>query len=311
VRSTLKGLFELLLLHGGPAALSRRRLGGRRLVLAYHNVVEDGQAGPGESSLHLPLRAFRAQLAALDELAQTVPLSSLLDSTVSRDGASSGKRPRVAITFDDAYRGAVTLGLPELSRRGMPATVFVSPGRLGGERFWWDRFASEAPGDNSAFRDTALRELGGDETRVSAWADTRGWRGTSLPDEFGTVSEADLEAALRLPGVSLASHSWSHPNLTELDDADLEAELTRPLEWLETRFAGSTIPWLAYPYGIADGRVAEAAATAGYEAALRVEGGWLPTQISEPFMLPRLNVPAGLSATGFRCRLSGLLCKGA
>ena len=311
VRSALKGLYESVLLRGGPAALSRRRLGNRGLVLAYHNVVEDGDQGHGDASLHLPLHSFRAQLAALDERAEVVALSALLDSTEDREHAPSRERPRVAITFDDAYRGAVTLGLPELSRRGMPATVFVSPGRLGDQTFWWDRCAPEAArrGD-SGFRDTALDELAGVDDDVAKWATANGWAEDVLPEAYRTVSEAELAEAARLPGVTFASHSWSHPNLTKLGDEELRTELARPREWLAARFQPS-IPYLAYPYGIVDDRVAAAAADAGYEAGFRVEGGWLAQgRPPDRFLLPRLNVPAGLSDTGFRCRLAGLLSRG-
>lgn len=311
MKSALKGLYESVLLRGGPAALSRRRLGGRGLVLAYHNVVEDGEQGHGDASLHLPLHAFRAQLAALEERAEPVALSVLLDSTEDGDHAPSRGRPRVAITFDDAYRGAVTLGLPELARRGMSATLFVSPGRLGDQTFWWDRYAPEAArrGDGG-FRDTALDGLAGMDGDVSEWAAANGWAEEALPDAYRTAGEAELNEAARLPGVSFASHSWSHPNLTKLGDEELRTELARSREWLEARFEQST-PYLAYPYGIADDRVAAATADAGYEAGFRVEGGWLSRrQASDRFLLPRLNVPAGLSDAGFRCRLAGLLSRG-
>ena len=309
MRSALKGFFESVLLRGGPAALSRHRLGGRRLVLAYHNVVADGDEGRGDAALHLPLHSFRAQLAALEERAEVVALSAVLDSTEIVE--PSRERPRVAITFDDAYRGAVSLGLPELSRRGMPATVFVSPGRLGDQTFWWDRYAPEAirRGD-SGFRDTALGELAGVDGDVSRWAAVNGWAEAALSDAYRTVSEAELAEAACLPGVSFASHSWSHPNLTKLGDEELRTELVRPREWLAARFEQS-IPYLAYPYGIVDDRVAVAAGDAGYEAGFRVEGGWLPRgRPPDRFLLPRLNVPAGLSDAGFRCRLAGLMGRG-
>lgn len=307
----LKGLFEALLLRGGPAALSRRRLSGRALVLAYHNVVEAGEVGHGDPSLHLPLRSFQAHLAALEEHAEAVALSTLLDGTESNGNRPSHDRPRVAITFDDAYRGAVMLALPELSRRGMPATVFVSPARLGGQYFWWDRYAPEAARRGaSRFRDTALELLRGDGDAVSEWAAVNGWAEDDLPDSFRTADAAELAHAVNLPGVTLASHTWSHPNLMKLSDEELHTELVRSREWLGAHFAQSS-PYLAYPYGIADERVATATADAGYEAALRVAGGWLPrNRPPDTFMLPRLNVPAGISDAGFRCRLAGLLCRG-
>lgn len=303
MRATLKGLLESGLLHGGPAAISRARHRDRVLILAYHNVVPETGAGAGDRSLHLPLASFRDHLTALQERADVVPLGPSLLGDGSRDPG----RPRVAITFDDAYRGAVTLALPELARRGMPATVFVSPGRLGGQAFWWDRYAgvaSELP-DADDFRETALLRLGGAEDLVAEWAAARGWKGAALPDAMLSADERELEVAAAFPGLTIASHTWSHPNLTQLDDAALDHELARSLAWLRA-WRGSVLAWLAYPYGIENAKVAVAAAKVGYEAAVRVDGGWLPRGGHDRFRLPRLNVPAGLSEAGFRLRLAGL-----
>lgn len=305
MKTVLKGFLEKLLLRGGPAAVARRRLAGRSLVLAYHNVVPDDVSGRGDASLHLRLSSFRAQLDALAELAEVVTLPELL---AGEDAAgSSGARPRVSITFDDAYAGAVTLALPEIVDRGMSATVFVSPGRLDGEVFWWDSYAGAhadaAPAD---FRELALAEMRGVETEVRDWAAETGLVADRLPPPMRTVDEAVLRDAARLTGVTLASHSWSHPNLTRLADKELGEELSRSLEWLRDRFPGAP-GWIAYPYGLTDARVAGAARQLGYDVGFRVAGGWLPRPLDDPLMLPRLNIPAGLSDAGFRLRLSGLL----
>ena len=94
-----------------PARL--RALRQRALVVAYHNVVPDDWAGGGDRSLHLSRSDFIARLDVLQTTHDVVPLAALLDCT-----ASSYKRPRAAITFDDAYRGAVTIGILELGAAG-------------------------------------------------------------------------------------------------------------------------------------------------------------------------------------------------
>jgi hypothetical protein len=38
------------------------------------------------------------------------------------------------------------LGIPELVRRGLPATVFVAPALLDQRAFWWDRLANPTTG---------------------------------------------------------------------------------------------------------------------------------------------------------------------
>jgi peptidoglycan/xylan/chitin deacetylase (PgdA/CDA1 family) len=263
-------------------------------------VVPDGERSMGDSSLHLPRAAFSGQLDALLEMADVVPL----DAALSAGSAGSG-RPRVAITFDDAYRGAVLTGVRELVERDLPATIFVPPALLNDGIFWWDALTPDGmPGLAPEIRDDALRRMAGkgseilehhgctDTSRIPAWA-----RG---------ATESELRDAARQPGITLASHSWSHPNLAALSPDELEGELRRPLAWLRERFTG-VLPYISYPYGHYSAAVERAAAEAGYAAAFRIDGGWLRDGGASRYAIPRLNIPAGLSNAGCRLRLSGLL----
>ena len=303
MRSRLKAGMEASIARTGLAGLLRRRVRHRRLILAYHGIVPAGERPVGELALHLAETQLAAQLDALGELAQVVPLAELLKSP--DDGAS---RPRVAITWDDAYAGSLTSGADAVVRRGFPATIFVAPGRLGGQSFWWDRlaerFAGTIPG---AIRSRALRELAGEDEAVAAEYEGDG-APARIPAFARTGGEALLADAAARPGISVASHSWSHANLAAVSPARLEQELTKPAEWLSQRFT-TYVPCLAYPYGLDSPEVRRQSALAGYAAGLRVEGGWMPRAEGDRFQVPRLNVPAGLSLDGFVLRLSGLLSR--
>ena len=110
MRGSLKRGAELALVRSGLAGAWRRASGRDVVVLAYHNVVPSGDNPAGDSSLHLPLSSFSAQIDVLCETHSVVPLRDLM-------GAGRRERkPLAAITFDDAYRGALELGLPELLR---------------------------------------------------------------------------------------------------------------------------------------------------------------------------------------------------
>src|SRR3989442_215498 len=104
---------------------------------------------------------------------------------------------------------------------------------------------------------------------------------------------------------TLASHTWTHPNLVQLPPAELEDELRRPLAWLRQRFE-RVIPWLSYPYGLASRAVEAAAAAAGYTAALVLEGGWCAPGRVRRYAVPRHGVPRDLSVNGFVLCTSGL-----
>jgi len=301
-RSQAKAIVERALVATRAAARGARRHQAGICVLAYHNIVPDGLPGIGDASLHLGERAFHWQLDDIGRRYDVVPLTDVLAPP------ARSRRPRVAITFDDAYLGALTLGVEALARRGFPATMFVAPGRLGRRDFWWDAFGPRpaiGAGLTPGLRDHALTVCGGSDARVREWAAREGWTARSLPDVALTSTEDELDAACRRhDGLSLGSHSWSHPNLTRSTDAELRAEMGPSLAWLAQRF-GPVIPWLAYPYGLSDARAAEEARKAGYEAALLVGGGWTTPPVRDRYAIPRVNIPAGLSAPGFVLRVSG------
>lgn len=264
-------------------------MAGRSLVLAYHNVVHDFDAERGDRSLHLPLPAFRQQLDLLQEHCCVVSLEQIVA------GVPDADRPTVAITFDDAYRGAVELGGPELLHRGLPATVFVAPGLLGATVTWWDALGEMARERAENERDRILAEEQGRHVVPT---------GVTLPAHYACATEAQVLELARA-GIGLGAHTWSHPNLASLTPEDLKGELERPLEWLRHREVGSAM--LAYPYGISSPAVERAAQALGYTAAFRVEGGWMQRTSDSRWALPRFNVPAGLSPAGFRLRLAGYL----
>jgi len=87
------------------------------------------------------------------------------------------------------------------------------------------------------------------------------------------------------------------------------AELSRSRDWLAARFGAAFVPWLSYPYGHFSPMVKEEAAAAGYHGALAIEGGWTRVPPPSRYVVPRLNVPAGLSARGFALRAAGLFCR--
>lgn len=300
MRRALKRLAERTLIRSGAERFARHRHRTRTLVLAYHNVLPDGEPQSGNANLHLPQHEFGRQLDILADTHEVVPLDAIL-----REPPPSS-RPRAVITFDDAYQGALTAGVDELVRRGMPATIFVAPGLVASVP-WWDLLAERTDGVvPDEIQRTALQELGGNTEAVLRWAkvNSGGSRPAVRLPRIGT--ETELANAAAREGMTLGSHTWSHPNLSALTGIGLDAELTRPLEWLQARFASVVVPWLSFPYGLYSVAVERAAARSGYHGAVRIDGGWVPRSSRLPYAIPRLNIPFGLSIDGFRLRLAGL-----
>jgi len=269
--------------------------------LAYHNIVPDAAAPAGERSLHLPISRFREQLDALQRTHEIVTLAELIAPS------RSSNRPLAAITFDDAYRGCLSLGLPELESRNVPGTVFVAPGLLGSAGCWWDRLAhvevgTLAPED----RDHILNTLAGDTKAALEWVRSRGDTPADCPPLYGIATEGELQAAARRPGIRLGAHSWSHRNLSRLSAGELATELAPPLSWLRARFE-DVAPWLAFPYGLHSPEAIGEAHRAGYEVVLRVNGGWTRSADVTARNLPRLNVPSGLTTDRFMLKTRGII----
>ena len=282
------------------AWMTRGRVRGKRLILAYHGIIPEGEAPAGEPGLFVAQRDFAMQLDVLAAEADVVALERI-------DEPGDG-RPRVAITIDDAYRGAVNAGVRELAARALPATIFVAPARLNNHVFWWDALLYQSGEPDERLRNHALHRLGGADERVRAWAARAGIPARDeLPSYAQTATRAELAAALEFPGITLGSHTWSHPNLASLGVVEIAAEVRRSRAWLRAEFGEKVIDWLAYPYGLESIPARIAVAEASYAGAVCMGGGWHRAADVSPFARPRLNIGAGLSVAGLRARLHGVM----
>jgi peptidoglycan/xylan/chitin deacetylase (PgdA/CDA1 family) len=172
--------------------------------------------------------------------------------------------PRSAvITFDDGYVSTLRAA-PILVELGLPGTVFVVTTFVeSGEPLSW-------PGI-----DHLLRPETADELRPLSW---------------------DQAESLAAAGWEVGSHTATHPLLTRVDDERLRVELEESRTAIERRLG--TCSSLAYPYGLADDRVAAAAKQCGYEAACMLTFAHF---VDEPLRRPRVGL--GQTDTGIRLRL--------
>ncbi len=287
---------ERVLVSVGAPSVARRITRGGVSVLAYHNVVPDGEAGRGDSGLHLPLSRFLEQIERVRRSHEILALEAVAMAQ------RRSRRPRAVITFDDAYRGAVTLALPELARRAIPATMFVAPAILGEPSLWWDELA-EAGRLTPALREHALRGQKGRLEPVRRWAFGAAPR-PSLPPSYGVASRQELLEHLG-DTVVLGAHGWDHAYLPALERDELRQDLGRALRWLRDCPA-RCLPWLALPYGAGSPAVTEVAGDLGFEALLEIAGGRFAPGAGVR-VIPRINVPAGLSLRGLELRMSGVI----
>lgn len=273
--------------------LLRRR---RTLILAYHNVIPDDLELEPLGSHHMRVSEFQRQIAWIAQNFDIVPLPEALEA---RDPGHS--LPRAAVTFDDAYRGALELAVPWLAANSIPSTVFVAPGCLGLAGFWWDRLPMFPWDDFELF----FQQLRGEQDLILDWARREDVAVRSLPSALRPGSEGDLSVMVSHANghVLMGPHGWNHENLAALPPEDLDVALTRPLAWLRERFPRECSTVLAYPYGISSERVRKGAEATGHQAGLLIDGGWVPRLKCTPFEVPRRNVPSGMSPDVFRMLL--------
>jgi peptidoglycan/xylan/chitin deacetylase (PgdA/CDA1 family) len=121
-----------------------------------------------------------------------------------------------------------------------------------------------------------------------------------MPGEAGRLLDEDEARALIEAGMELGSHSVSHPDLRLLDGSELTVELQESKAAVE-KITGRPCRTLAYPYGLHDERVEQAAGEAGYELAF----SWLPGPWRE-LAAPRLPAPPRHGALRLALKLTGI-----
>ncbi|MER5788164.1 polysaccharide deacetylase family protein [Streptomyces sp. NPDC001980] len=104
-------------------------------------------------------------------------------------------------------------------------------------------------------------------------------------------------------GCEIGGHSHTHPQLDQLDDERLRAELVRCRE-IVTDELGAAPASFAYPYGYSSRRVRQAVRAAGYTQALAVGNG-LARRRQGPFALQRVTVRRSTDTEEFARLLEG------
>ncbi len=265
------------------------------VVMAYHNVIPAGEMPRGESSLHLLVDRFATQMRWLAARFRMVPLGEIAMAL-----ATGPARQRLAaVTFDDAYRGVLSHGIPVLKQLGIPATIFVvesAPETLG--PFWWDALAEARP----SLDRKALREAWGGNGSAIFGATGVDPDSIRLPEEYLPANWEMLRRA-QSPLVDIGAHSRTHPMLTTLSPQALNDEL-RGARDLIGKHLDSAPEGLAYPYGDWNEGVVVAAAQAGYRYAVTTDRRWVASP-RDPLRLPRQTISSGMTLPAFAAAASG------
>lgn len=282
-------------LRKGPFFLSlSRKVEETYMVLIYHRVNDEGRRFRIET---VPTACFRQQMEYLERSFNVLPLADILARLQA--GTPLPKRC-VAITFDDGYEDNYLHAFPILERCGLPATIFVTTGCIGGgRRLWFDQvleafsgttrealdvpeiglsLSFSTPAEKSEAAMTSLERLKGlaGDTRSAMVARVVSQLGTEEPE--GTSNQMlTWEQVRRMAesGISFGSHTVTHPILSKISIQEAEWEVTESKRVIESQ-TGRPVSVFAYPNGRPDDFSPETVGLlkrAGYQAALTTVWG--------------------------------------
>ncbi len=174
----------------------------RRAPIAVFHRIDDALAG---NPISVTRGEFSAYLDFFTAHFRVVPLAELIE----RLAGGRSLAGLLAITFDDGYRDNHELAAPELERRGLPATFFITTGFI-------------------------------DTNQVPPWDAERGIR-----SRWMTWSQVrDLHAL----GFGIGAHTVTHADLGRATPETARREVEESRRVLEARL-GAPVPDFCYPFG--------------------------------------------------------------
>jgi peptidoglycan/xylan/chitin deacetylase (PgdA/CDA1 family) len=254
------------------------------LVLLYHRVVS---LDHDPQQLAVTPARFADHLEVLGRDGVPMTLAGLVAT------ARAGTMPRgaFALTFDDGYADVLEIAAPMLAAASIPATVFVTARAADDHReFWWDEverqvlltphlpspvrlpiddaemaWETATPAQRRLLYEALCERLRG----LSAASRRRTLDALAALTGVPTVARAShrrlstdqVIALSRMDGITIGSHSISHPSLSRLPRGAQRGEVAGGKQALESCL-GQPVTAMAFPFGdTGDDDVAEAGVT--------------------------------------------------
>lgn len=256
---TVARCFSLLLFFG------KRSESSKVSVLMYHRVV-------GNSGLELDIdeAVFERQIYWLKENYDVVSLDALTDGGLPNlgNGESSGK-PKVVLTFDDAYLDFYQFVWPLLKKWRLPATLYVPTGYL------------ENPSD------VPLSDK------------------NSVGESFLPITWGMLEELHNCPLITIGAHSHTHREFPSLSAGEIQNEVGTS-DGLFQEKLGYRPQHFAFPRGAWD-EESQHALGDRYQSHALVSGGVLDLRSFDLLKLPRVPVLRSDGFFWFKQRVLGRL----
>jgi peptidoglycan/xylan/chitin deacetylase (PgdA/CDA1 family) len=320
----LRGMIEIALAGVLIKALrlTRRRAG---VAVVYH-AVGFRQGDPGRELVPPKERSrFHRELRYMRRNFRPVPAGKFATSVTARRRL---ERFPVCVTFDDDLSSHFEQAFRPLTEEGVPATFFVCGASLQGPRsFWWERLQRAFDGGVplrhivDLLPPRAAKRLDGQELDIHTVAAIVKGLGpverdevdarlleVAGPDPPESGLRTEAISALIAGGCAIGFHTRRHDELVQLNDRELEQALFDGRDELEA-LMNRPVDLIAYPHGVADRRVAEAASRAGFKSGFTARRCAM-TYSADPMLIGRLGADNKRSLGEFALALSVTLLVG-
>lgn len=278
-------------------------------ILMYHRI--SGSSG----GKNLPVDIFRKQIQTIKKTFNPTTIPDLISSCIEGNPIKDA----VVVTFDDGYHDFADYAFPILQEERVPAVLFATTGFINGDLWLWPdqiMYAVENRGNQSVSFPGASGTLDKNLSDDECWnyiADfcltlppeerneviCQLYRNIDLdipneaPDRFRSLSWQQVKEMQAL-GLTVESHSYSHPILTKLTDQEIINELKKSKEMIQTNL-GCKVQGFCYPNGMKsdfDFRVKNALIELGYSWGVTAYPTLSP--LADLFEISRYNAGASM-----------------
>ncbi len=307
LRFFVKQSLAMMLYHSGTLmVLARRKLYNKSIVLMYHRVIDDvcTPSFPIQPGMYVRKASFNMQVLFLKRHFHIISLDEMIRKL---DGGEDITRC-CSMTFDDGWKDNYDVAFPVLKRHGIPATMFLTTGYIGTQRWFWPEKVSWCL---SALAKTCMKTGFPDEIRAmqlnsgsieqlidgvierlkmcqseerEGLVSRIGSLCQEMPRERLMMSWQEARAMLNSGLVTFGSHTSEHRLLHQLDFEDIEREVATSREDIRQNLSVDATLF-AYPNGDFNRAVKTILDKHGFSAAVTTKEGYVCNST------PRLEVP--------------------